>query len=121
MELTVLRNDNDITDPRIDIAIHYISKHFSERITIKMIADMTNMTPSYFGILFKKIMGINFNQYLIQTRIQKAEKMLASGNYKVTNIPEACGFTDISHFYKLFKVVRGFPPSYCKPKKVKLT
>jgi AraC-like DNA-binding protein len=116
LEIIVYKNEEEITDPRIAKSIRYLSAHFSERITVKMLADMANMHPTYFGILFKKKTGMSFNRYLIQTRVQKAEKMLASGNYRVTNIAEACGFTDISHFYKLFKVVRGFPPSYYIPK-----
>jgi transcriptional regulator GlxA family with amidase domain len=43
--------------------------------------------------------------------------MLSSGEYKVGDIAEACGFTDTSHFYKQFKLVKGFPPSHNLPKK----
>jgi AraC-like DNA-binding protein len=117
LEIIVYKNEDDVTDPRIAKSIRYLSAHFSERITVKMMADMANIHPTYFGILFKKKTGMSFNRYLIQTRVQKAEKMLASGNYRVTNVAEACGFTDISHFYKHFKIVRGYPPSYYMPKK----
>jgi AraC-like DNA-binding protein len=117
LEVIVYKNEDDVSDPRIAKSIRYLSAHFSERITVKMMADMANIHPTYFGILFKKKTGMSFNHYLTQIRIQKAEKMLASGNYTVTNIAEACGFTDISHFYKHFKIVRGSPPSYYMPRK----
>ena len=117
LEVIVYKNEDDINDPRIAKSIRYLSAHFSERITVKMMADMANIHPTYFGILFKKKTGMSFNHYLTQIRVQEAEKMLASGDYSVTNIAEACGFTDISHFYRYFKIVRGCPPSYYMPKK----
>jgi len=52
-----------------------------------------------------------------QIRIRNAADMLASGEYKVSDIAEACGFTDVSHFYKQFKLIKGFPPSHSLPKK----
>ena len=80
-------------------------------------AEMIGLNPTYFGILFKKTMGMGFNRYLIQTRVRNAENMLSSGEYKVGNVAEACGFSDVSHFYKQFKEVKGFPPSHSLPKK----
>jgi transcriptional regulator GlxA family with amidase domain len=62
-------------------------------------------------------MGISLNRYLIQVRVRNAADMLASGEYKVSDIAEACGFTDVSHFYKQFKLIKGFPPSHSLPKK----
>jgi transcriptional regulator GlxA family with amidase domain len=43
--------------------------------------------------------------------------MLQSVNYKIHEVAEQCGFSDVVHFYKSFKAIRGFPPSRCKPKK----
>ncbi|MDR2701068.1 MAG: AraC family transcriptional regulator [Spirochaetaceae bacterium] len=117
LELIVYKNDVSITDPRIAKSIRYLSAHYSERITVRMMANMAGLNPTYFGLLFKQETGVSFNRYLIQTRIRNAEDMLASGEYKIGNIAEACGFTDTSHFYKQFKLVKGFPPSYHLPKK----
>jgi AraC-like DNA-binding protein len=49
--------------------------------------------------------------------VTNAEHMLSSGEYKVVDVADACGFTDVSHFYKQFKQLKGFPPSHCMPKK----
>jgi AraC-like DNA-binding protein len=117
LELIVYKNDASITDSRIAKCIRYLSAHYSERITVKMMANMAGLNSTYFGLLFKQETGVSFNRYLIQTRIRNAEGMLGSGEYKVGNIAEACGFTDTSHFYKQFKMIKGFPPSYSLPKK----
>jgi len=73
------------------------------------------MNKAYLGRLFKKQTGITIDQYIIQIRIRNAENMLQSGSYKVHEVAEQCGFSDVFHFYKLFRATRGFSPSRCKP------
>ncbi|MDR0290484.1 MAG: AraC family transcriptional regulator [Treponema sp.] len=117
LELVVLKSNASTGDPRITRVIHYIAAHYPERITVKMMAKMAGLNPTYFGLLFSREMGTSLNRYLIQTRVRNAENMLTSGEYKVSDAAEACGFTDMSHFYKQFKLIKGFPPSHSLPKK----
>ena len=117
MELVIFKDDTGAGDSRISKVIRYMAAHYAERITVKMMAKMVGLNPTYFGLLFRREMGVSLNRYLIQLRIKNAENMLASGEYKVGNIAEACGFIDMSHFYKQFKLIKGFPPSHCLPKK----
>jgi len=117
LELTVYKTGSYTGDYRISRIINYITANYREHVTVKMMADMANLNPTYFGLLFKQTMGMSFNRYLTQTRITKAEHMLNSGVSTVSDAAEACGFTDVSHFYKQFKRLRGFPPSRCMPKK----
>jgi YesN/AraC family two-component response regulator len=117
LELVVFKSDSSSGDSRIIRVIRYMSAHYSERITVRMMAEMVSLNPTYLGLLFRRETGISFNRYLMQVRIKNAENMLAGGEYKVGNIAEACGFTDMSHFHKQFKLIRGFPPSYSLPKK----
>ena len=117
LELVVFKDDTNSGDSRVSKVIRYMAAHYSERITVKMMAEMVGLNPTYFGLLFKQVMKISFNQYLIQLRVRNAEHMLAGGEYKVSDIAGVCGFTDMSHFYKQYKMLRGFPPSHSMPKK----
>jgi len=119
LELIVFSADSSAGDSRITRAIRYIAAHYSERLSVKMMAEVAGLNPTYFGKLFRQEMGVGFNRYLIQIRVRNAADMLACGEYKVTDIAEACGFTDVSHFYKQFKLIKGFPPSYSLPKSSK--
>jgi AraC-like DNA-binding protein len=112
LELVVYQNDPGISDSRIVKVVRYVTSHFSERITVKMMASMVGLNSTYFGILFKNETGASFNRYLIQTRIRNAETMLAGGEVKLGNIAEACGFTDTAHFYKQYKMIKGFAPKF---------
>ena len=116
LEILVYKERSYAGDFRITKIIRYIAKNYSERLTVKHMADLVGLNPTYFGDLFQRTTGVSFNRYLIQVRIKSAEDMLLSGEYKVGDVAEACGFTDTSHFYKQFKHIRGFPPSQCLPK-----
>ncbi|MCL2600464.1 MAG: AraC family transcriptional regulator [Treponema sp.] len=116
LELLVYKDRSFAGDFRITKVIRYIAKNYSERLTVKSMADMVGLNPTYFGDLFQRTAGMSFNRYLIQLRIKNAEEMLLSGEYRVGDAAEACGFTDTSHFYKQFKHLKGFPPSQCMPK-----
>jgi len=117
LELIVYKSDAFAGDFRITKVIRYIDMHYPEHISITEMAKMVGLNSTYFGGLFKQTMGMSFCRYLIQSRVKNAENMLNSGEYKVGNVAEACGFSDVSHFYKLFKRVKGFPPSHSLPKK----
>ena len=117
LEIIVYKTAPYTGDYRISRVINFITSHYSEHISVKMMAEMVSLNPTYFGVLFRQTMGMSLNKYLVHTRVMNAENMLSSGEYKVGDVAEACGFADVSHFYKQFKQVKGFPPSHCMPKK----
>jgi AraC-like DNA-binding protein len=118
-ELIVYDSDSEERDYRIKKAIRYITSHYSERLSVRNIADMVGLNAVYFGALFKQSTGLSMNRYVIQTRIKNAENLLISGEYKVEEVALYCGFSDVAHFYKYFKELMGFPPSRYIPKRDK--
>lgn len=117
LELVIFTDNSGGTDSRVTRAIRYTTAHYSERISVKQMADLAGLNPTYFGSLFRKETGISFNLFLTRLRIKNAEELLASGRYTVSAAAEACGFADTSHFYKQFKSIKGFPPSHGLSKK----
>jgi YesN/AraC family two-component response regulator len=115
-EIVLFNIDSVPGDYRIKKISSYISMHFAEKLTVKTLAAMINLDITYFGSLFKKETGMTVHQYLTRIRVQNAENMLQSGNFMVKEVAEQCGFSDVIHFYKQFRLLRGFPPSRCIPK-----
>jgi AraC-like DNA-binding protein len=112
-ELTVYGIDSEIGDYRVKKISRYISQHYQEKLTVKKMASLVNLNTVYFGSLFKKETGFTVNRYITRVRIRNAETMLRSGMYKVTDVAERCGYTDLSHFYKHFRDIVGVVPSHC--------
>jgi YesN/AraC family two-component response regulator len=115
-EIILFDTDASPWDYRINKIIRYISIHYAEKITVKHLADQAHLDAEYFGRLFKRETGMTVHQYLTQIRVRNAENMLRSKIYKVHEVAEHCGFSDVFHFYKAFKALRGFPPSRCIPR-----
>jgi AraC-like DNA-binding protein len=102
-----------VQDYRIKKIQRYIMKHYNEKLSVKEMASMIGLNPVYFGALFKRETGLTVNRYITNTRIKNAENLLQSGGYKVAEVAEQCGFSDVFYFDKQFKKVFGFPPSQC--------
>jgi len=116
-EILISEIDNTTGDYRINKIISFLITHYTENISVKSLAELVHLDEVYFGHLFKQQTGKTVHQYVTQIRIRNAENMLLSGNYKVYEVAEHCGFSDVIHFYKTFRALRGFPPSKCIPRK----
>jgi len=115
-EILIYDNENMTGDFRVSKVKRFITMHYSDKLKVENLAEQVHLNPSYLGQLFKQQTGISINRYITQIRVRNAENMLQSGNYKVQAVAEHCGFSDVTHFYKLFREIRGFPPSKCKLK-----
>ncbi|MHA7966495.1 helix-turn-helix domain-containing protein [Paenibacillus sp. CAU 1782] len=113
LELILLKQDRTSIDYRVKKAINYIAENYASNITVKEMASRAGLNTVYFGALFKNEMGMLLNQYLTLTRINHAENMLQNGECKVSEAAERCGYKDLSHFRKQFKMVKGYSPSQC--------
>ncbi|MBH1939620.1 helix-turn-helix transcriptional regulator [Mobilitalea sibirica] len=120
-QLIIYQKDTSIIDKRIKKVLHYMSNHYHEPLTVQKMAQLVNLSDMYFGSLFKQETGMSFRKYLTLIRINRAEDMLYSGEFKVNEIADACGFSDVFYFSRLFKENRGYAPSNAiRTKKTKI-
>ncbi|WP_315634685.1 response regulator transcription factor [Rossellomorea yichunensis] len=98
--------DNEL----LDKALSYIHHHFTQEMTLQHVADHIHISRNYFSILFKRFMDINFIDYVIGLRINKAKELLGHTSLKVYEVAGESGFNDVKYFSKLFKKVTGFSP-----------
>ena len=98
-------------DRRVESIKEYIANHFDEKIDIGLLARLYHLHPVYLGAYFKKNTGISIHEYVNKIRIQKAEDLLAMGDCTVSEAALRCGFEDIFYFSRVFKKMKGYPPS----------
>ena len=95
----------------IKVLQSYIDVHFQQEITLKDLSDQVYLNPKYICELFKKEMGMNFNDYLTQKRIEKAKHYLMNPCNRISEISAMVGYNDIKYFSRLFKKIVGVNPS----------
>jgi len=97
--------------PAIDRARRHIHDHSSDELSLGAVADVVNMSASYFSEKFKQAAGMNFVEYVARTRIEKARNLLQNPNLRISEIAFDVGFQSLSQFNRAFKQVTGKAPS----------
>lgn len=103
-------------DPRIEKIFDFIINHFTEPISLEVMAEHNNMTPTSFSRYFKKITRKTFSGYLNEVRISNACHLMV---YKGRTVTGACfesGFRNISNFNRQFKRITNSTPREIKEK-----
>ena len=95
---------------RLDRIYSFVDQNYTRRIRIEEIAELSHLSPAAFCRYFKKMTRLTFTQFVNHYRIDKAKKMLLSGE-SVTTTCYACGFESLSYFNRAFKQITGRIPS----------
>lgn len=90
---------------------HYLQQHFMEELSLESVAARYHFNASYFSHLFKLRTGMNFSEYILELRINKAKRLLAESDVKIAEISEQCGFRTPAYFNKMFKREVGLSPN----------
>lgn len=90
----------------------FLDNHLDRSINIQEAAEYAMLSEYHFFRLFKTAFGITPHQYLLNLRLVKARDLLASGDYSISGVSFACGFSDIHHFSNAFKRQFGYAPSW---------
>lgn len=95
----------------IDNIIDYISKNLSNPITLKDLAEIVHLNPSYFSTFFRKYIGIPPSEYIAKQRVIRTIEYLENSNKTMLEIAGLCGFNSTANFNKTFKKYTGKIPS----------
>lgn len=101
---------NDIPG-EMALALDDFRKHCDESISPSRLAERARMPLSRFARLVKRVYGLTPSQFITQTRIQRASRLLLESDLTVAEIAIDCGFSDHSAFSRAFKNLIGLTPS----------
>lgn len=91
--------------------LDYIYIHSHTSLNLKDVCQLAHLSESQFRVNFKQATHMTFKQYLHYIRITKSLQLLTSTNLCITDIALQVGFSNITHFYQLFKSYTGLSPA----------
>ena len=93
---------DSVRSERLKDVLSYVREHYCEDISVDKAAEICHITPSHFMHFFKEKSGTSFNRYLNQYRLNQSALLLTQG-VPAAEAAFACGFNQLSYFYRRFK------------------
>lgn len=89
-----------------------IQDHIDTNLSLKELSKDLSINPSYLSREFSKhFNNLSFGEYIRKQRIEKAIELMATPAYSLTEIAYLTGFSDQSHFTRIFRQHTGVSPS----------
>ena len=83
--------------------IQYISEHAFEEITLESASRALGISVSHLSHFFSERMHTNFRRFINAIRISKARLLMRDPNLTLTEISDACGYTNMRTFRRAFQ------------------
>jgi AraC-like DNA-binding protein len=88
----------------------YVVENFRSPLTVERVARKMGISRSTLHRYVRKWLGVGFNDYLRDVRLEEAKRLLRGGRYGVARIAQECGFSSSGYFIRVFKKATGLTP-----------
>jgi len=91
----------------------YIDAHLADRIRVCDLAELLDLSNSHFCRVFGGAFGTSPHDYVTRRRIEAAQALMLTTSDALCTIAYRCGFSDQSHFIRVFRrIVRETPSAW---------
>ena len=88
----------------------HIEAHLERTFAIRDLAQKAGLSFYHFIRTFKNTTGMPPHQYVLRCRVERANDLLRTGNFRVSEVAHAVGFYDQSHLDRHFRKHFGVMP-----------
>jgi AraC family transcriptional regulator len=88
----------------------YIDDHIGERISLDELAREAGVTRFHFARQFRLSTGESPMGYVRRLRVERSKSILQAGNSSISDVAARLGFSDQSHFTRIFGRLVGVSP-----------
>jgi AraC-like DNA-binding protein len=96
----------------MDLVIQFLLENRSRPISLDETAEKANLSKEAFCRFFKLRTRKTFTQYLLQLRINDAQRLLQETDLGISEIAYRVGFENLSYFNRSFKSISGVTPMH---------
>jgi len=100
-----------VADEKARQVVRFLLDHLSEDLDMARVANSVNLSYSYFSGWFRDCTGLNYSDFLLRLRIDRARILLADPTALVAEVARQVGYPDARTFSKAFHRVTGRAPS----------
>ncbi|HXI04839.1 MAG TPA: AraC family transcriptional regulator [Bradyrhizobium sp.] len=93
------------------ILCEYLRMNLNRNLSLDDMATQLHLSSFHFLRKFKASFGLTPHQFLVAERIRRAKSLLCGSNMSIALIAAETGFSDQSHFTRLFRRVVGVTPA----------
>ena len=97
--------------PGLASALTAFEKNLAEPISPSILARRARLGPAKFARIIRRFFNLTPSQYITQTRLAVAARLLSESDRAVADIAYECGFYDHSAFTRAFRLAMGVTPS----------
>jgi two-component system, response regulator YesN len=108
---TVRKRLSPAISRRINEAVNFVREDPASDVSLAGVARRLFVSPGYLSRAFSREMSESFSHFRSRTRVERARKLLLDHRYKVYEVAALVGFSDVTHFTKVFTRLTGVPPS----------
>ncbi len=92
-------------------ALNFISSNINKTISVEQIAEHLDISREHLARTFRKELNSSPLYFINVTKMRHAGKLLRTTNLNIKEITNAIGYTNTSHFARLFRRITGMTPS----------
>lgn len=89
----------------------FIERNISQSMLIEELAQLCNLSTSYFSAAFKATYGASPHNHIIDCRVGHAKKLMLESEAPLCEIALDCGLADQAHLSRIFRRKTGTTPS----------
>tara|TARA_R110002167_G_scaffold128570_10_gene310933 strand:+ start:1411 stop:2283 length:873 start_codon:yes stop_codon:yes gene_type:complete len=93
-QLSIFLQFRSHQDDKMHVVQDWIIQNIDKKSSIDDLADRFHMSPRNLSRTFKKTTGITITEYRNKVRIEKANKLMKTSDYKMDHIAELCGYSN---------------------------
>jgi AraC-like DNA-binding protein/ligand-binding sensor protein/sugar diacid utilization regulator len=80
-------------------------------VSIPEVAALLGVSQGHLSRTFKKIAGVTLERYVMEKRIERAQRLLLDPSSRVSEVAEKCDFCNPAYFARVFRKIAGCSPS----------
>lgn len=92
-------------------AFIYIKEHITGDLSLRKVASICNISPSYFSRIFSRLNLGTYSDYINKEKITHAKRYLRLTDLSVSQIANKLGYADSGYFIRVFKKNVGITPN----------